>query len=261
MTQERFIQFLENPDALSSISYEEMKTLALAYPYAHNLRYLLALKSQQIHHPDEARNLAAAAAHSLDRTRLFAWIIMPQLAAHRVLEEVLELKPIESIRQKLEILSPVAKEQETEKQAFVAVPPPPESLGTVPASPIREELQASYTAPPPPPVTVPVYQSFSSWIGDFQPPILATESQHGSEPPPPPSRPSQRDSPPPMRSVAQELAERSVAENQEVISETLARLLAKQGHRDKAVAMYERLGLAFPDKSGFFAAEIDKLKK
>ena len=79
-------------------------------------------------------------------------------------------------------------------------------------------------------------------------------------------RPHDEDAPTPPssgspRSVAQELAERSVAENKDVISETLARLLAKQGYRDKAIAMYERLGLAFPEKSSFFAAEIDKLKK
>ncbi|HND90028.1 MAG TPA: hypothetical protein PK971_16965, partial [Saprospiraceae bacterium] len=142
MTQERFVQFLENPEALSLISYEEMKTLALAYPYAHNLRYLLALKSQQMHHPDAARNLAAAAAHSLDRTRLFAWIAMPQLAPQRVVEEVLELKPIESIRQELEALSPLIKEEVPEKQAFASASPAPVAA---PMPPAREEQQE---APP-----------------------------------------------------------------------------------------------------------------
>ena len=65
----------------------------------------------------------------------------------------------------------------------------------------------------------------------------------------------------PARSVAQSLAERSVAENKDVISETLARLLAKQGYRDKAIVMYERLALSFPEKSSFFAAKIKELKK
>ncbi|MFM7401335.1 MAG: hypothetical protein ACKO4W_10560, partial [Bacteroidota bacterium] len=61
--------------------------------------------------------------------------------------------------------------------------------------------------------------------------------------------------------VAQMLAERSVSENKDVISETLARLFARQGYREKAILMYERLILTFPEKSAYFAAEIDKLKK
>ena len=47
LTKERLIRLLENPELLTSISFEELKTLALAYPYAHNLRYLLAIKAQQ----------------------------------------------------------------------------------------------------------------------------------------------------------------------------------------------------------------------
>ena len=61
--------------------------------------------------------------------------------------------------------------------------------------------------------------------------------------------------------IAQVLAERSVSENKDVISETLARLFARQGYREKAIHMYERLILTFPEKSSYFAAEIDKLKK
>lgn len=45
-----------------------------------------------------------------------------------------------------------------------------------------------------------------------------------------------------------------------VITETLAELLANQGQIDKAISMYQRLTLIFPDKSSFFAAKIKKLK-
>ena len=57
------------------------------------------------------------------------------------------------------------------------------------------------------------------------------------------------------------LADKSVSENKELVSETLARLYARQGYFDKALIMYERLSLAFPEKSHYFAAEIEKLKK
>jgi predicted negative regulator of RcsB-dependent stress response len=66
---------------------------------------------------------------------------------------------------------------------------------------------------------------------------------------------------PALTGLAQALAEKSVTERETVISETLARLLVQQGHKEKAINMYQRLSLAFPEKSEYFAAEIDKLKK
>ena len=45
-----------------------------------------------------------------------------------------------------------------------------------------------------------------------------------------------------------------------VVSETLAKILEKQGHYDQAIAMYEKLGLKYPEKSRFFADRIEKLR-
>ena len=43
------------------------------------------------------------------------------------------------------------------------------------------------------------------------------------------------------------------------ISETFAELLASQGYKDQAIAMYQRLMEKYPEKSGFFAAKIEAL--
>jgi hypothetical protein len=61
--------------------------------------------------------------------------------------------------------------------------------------------------------------------------------------------------------TAQLLAKESIQEKPKLYSVTLAKLLAEQGHRDKAIAMLERMRLDFPEKSAYFAAEINKLKK
>ena len=58
-----------------------------------------------------------------------------------------------------------------------------------------------------------------------------------------------------------DIAKKSIENSDDIISETLAELLAKQGSRKKAIQMYERLSLIFPEKSAFFAAKIEKLKK
>lgn len=49
-------------------------------------------------------------------------------------------------------------------------------------------------------------------------------------------------------------------EDKELASDALARLLVKQGHVDRAIAMYKVLMLKNPQKSSFFAAQIEKLK-
>mgnify|MGYP000884993831 CR=1 FL=1 len=259
MTQERLLKLLNNPDLLSTISYEEMKTVALSYPYAHNLRYLLALKAHQDNHPDAGRALMAAAAYSLDRKQLFHLAAPRQLAPQPVAvaweEAVLELKPIGVVQRELEALAPRARVEEPIVLATKEAPAAPAPV-PVPALPTEEKKTA---APELPKVTL--SQPFAVWMSRFNPPVL--DSRSGTDTTEPavhqPEEKAETGSTPALS--AHELAERSVSENKDVISETLARLLAKQGYRDKAINMYQRLCLAFPEKSAFFAAEIEKLKK
>lgn len=50
------------------------------------------------------------------------------------------------------------------------------------------------------------------------------------------------------------------ASTEDLISTSLAELLTAQGHIDKAIVMYEKLNLKYPEKSAYFAGQIQKLK-
>jgi hypothetical protein len=56
------------------------------------------------------------------------------------------------------------------------------------------------------------------------------------------------------------LANKSLEESYELVSETMAELFVKQGHNKKAIKVYEKLILIYPEKSTYFAARILKLK-
>jgi hypothetical protein len=51
------------------------------------------------------------------------------------------------------------------------------------------------------------------------------------------------------------------SENDEYITETLSRIYLKQGHYQKAIDSFKRLSLKFPEKSVYFAQQIEEIKK
>ncbi|MBK7443361.1 MAG: hypothetical protein IPI65_18215 [Bacteroidetes bacterium] len=61
--------------------------------------------------------------------------------------------------------------------------------------------------------------------------------------------------------VAGELARKSLQADEHLVTETYARILTMQGKYHKAVDMYMKLSLLKPQKSDYFAALIDQIKK
>ncbi len=252
MTQERFQQFLQNPELLTAISYEELKTLALTYPYVANLHLLLFLKSTQENNPDLERNRATASAYTIDRSRLLSLVSLKTLVPLPPVEvEVLDLKPLSELAVKQESPISLAIEKEIPRKSATTaasdstlkeptsrpVPTAPSSGGERPVhdSPAEERIL-----------------HFVAWANSFN--LLPLSPAHAADRP-------EKDLTDPTASVAQKLAQESLRENPAVVSETLAHLYARQGHRDKAVEIYRQLMLLYPEKTAFFAARIEALTK
>ena len=339
MNAENFAEIIKNPSQLYQVSYQELKTLALQYPYCGNLYYLLLIKSHMDQHREFEQVLEKTAARSIDRRRLYQQVrsLDPGelLSEHFELgEEFLELHDLSTLESppteaiSLERPSSLSGE-ETEGATngdigsdFPA--PPPRSLDDADDSiplefdlslpeketggpeqesepPLRKEISrtphfrppeeivqvlgtctaivedwpvaADHRAKPAPQTaaqrptppnsgpTTPATgrpspqpkRAFSSWTSRYQ---AAHQPHPGLQTSEPPAKKKEK-----RKNPIVAFADRSLKENENVVSETLAGLLANQERYDKAIQMYERLILIFPEKSSFFAEKIAELKK
>lgn len=65
-----------------------------------------------------------------------------------------------------------------------------------------------------------------------------------------------QDSPPQQ----EDLSIKSAEENEGIMTETLANIYVKQGHYLKAISVYEKLSLKYPEKNTYFADKINEIK-
>lgn len=279
MNAENFTEYIENPSLLFQMNYEELKQLILQYPYNANLRYLLAKKSQLEGRNDHERNLRNAAIHSPDRMKLFQ-LLKEEIEA----EERLELKqlneldlnlpetPLEEIvldtNENASIIPTgvINIEDRLEEENLNSpetpleeiVPEADENAGIMPTNvrdiedqleeedfnfptPFDGELDELKEADPNP---APLHRSqFKSWHQRYQKPqkIIVPDADKSN-------------------ALPEELAQKSIELSDEVASETLAKLLTHQNQDEEAIKVYERLALLFPEKSDFFAEQIESLK-
>jgi len=58
-----------------------------------------------------------------------------------------------------------------------------------------------------------------------------------------------------------DIGKKSIIENKDLITETLAKVYTKQQHFDKAISVYQKLSLKYPQKSSYFANQIKLITK
>lgn len=324
MNAESFAEYLKTPSKLYQINYQELKSLALQYPYCQNLQWLLLQKSRMDGHRDANTNLEKTAAGSIDRALLYKKVkaiaaIQAQVGDLWLTDDVLELPTLSSFRQPEPILrdTPARNPMEEPKPIFQPLVNKSDKVS-------EEDLDMSKLQVPPRPTEFPNIEPEPAIIDPSRNPEIPTPADpEPSQPNPQPEVPDPIDPSPtlpdeprqneeiekravptiewevaprslptaverqasvnyaktyqppklqfklaskPSASEKKEadivaIAAKSINEKEEVASETLALILARQGHREKAIRMYEQLILKIPEKSAYFAAQIQKLKQ
>lgn len=108
MTSDNLLKFLGNREYLHQVSYQELKSMVVQYPYSLSLRYLLAMKSQQEDNTDLDRNIEMLATYGIDRAHLHKIfsedpIVLEDLEETIIMgEDYLELKELSALEREIE---------------------------------------------------------------------------------------------------------------------------------------------------------------
>ena len=297
MNSESFVEYLAQPAKLYQLPYQEIKNLVAEYPYAANLRLLMFIKSKIEQDPAFEIHLHQLAAHTFDRDHLFDLDhqgLKDKLDLATGHEERLELKQLsDTVNKELAGIEIGTSTAISEPMLKATAIPTPIIIDNIEdsvhlESAVRDESRADesptvetiventiasinktedpiesfkldmnlmndisfiplLTSAP----AVQVKENFSAWkvfINDNNQERLDRLKKKAKQ---------NTDA---FNLSTQQAAASSVKQKPGVATETLAKLLERQGNYQKAIKMYEQLSLLNPEKSHNFAATIEKLK-
>ncbi len=275
MNKQQIIEYIDHPESLGERDFSDLKTLSENYPYSGILQTLYA---KALHNCDSIffeEQLKKTAIVNANRKKLYQIIHQPKL--QKTIDKIeVEIQPETKGTQKtsLKLLSDLdktpRKKQEESERDFDEVEKNilieainstmhqdvPDTMPQINEfiPPQRQELNLDSTDS-----QEKIKSEFTDWfshsntsfkkrkdISSLVEGFLEAED----------SKSNKRDFFSPTN-----LAKISLVDNEEFVTETLAKVYASQGNFEKAIRIYERLMLDNPEKKTFFASQIRSLKE
>ena len=266
MDNKQLIAYMTKPETLKGEAVQEMEQLVEQYPYFSIGQTLLAIAYQNAGNTayEKQLRLAATCMPNRDKLRLFTLI-----ARHRIeSEQALPALPDEFLPS-----DKVTKPQETNKKEETDSNIIREKVFVIPEinlSGSREELSAEMA----------LLEEKRKSLDELKAIIanrlreLEAEKQRKEKDKPSTKRMSRteliekfiHENPSISRPKAEfynpiSVAQNSITDQENIVSETLAQIYEKQGYTEKAISIYEKLNLKYPEKSRYFAAQIERIKQ
>jgi len=293
MNISNFTYLLQNPKHISASQVGDVRTIIDEFPYfqAGRAVYLKGLKDQESFKYNQ--ELKTTAAYTTDRSILFDFITSDEFQQNEISEHIkksiahlkdIEVNGVEDISVNKSVIIDDALKQHIkdtepiihpdlfeEKQELIS----PEEIIKVDVINIEKTPEEVLEVGKPLDFNQNEVHSFSEWlkITSFKPIIREDlEAENNSDfkedkktkkfelidkfiATSPKIQPVKKDAP------VQNLAQPRMLQTEALMTETLARIYVEQKNYDKAIQSYKILSLKYPEKSGFFADQIQAIKE
>lgn len=268
MTKDQFYNAVENPDDILPDTVDALAQAVRRFPYFHAGWMLLAKGLADSSSPHFQSELKKAAVHVWDRAALF-WLVNG------------------TDESRMAKKSEAAKDNEAEPTtsplpaARLLAPPPPVADDYFPG--VADDLGIDAASKPDNTYSLTDFDdhlrrpseryTFADWLDYVSERKSILDEEAAQDRNSRQSRliddflkePVERITPaaakPISQSEAKAIEERSVSENDEILTETLASIYLKQGKTEKAVSIFKKLSLKYPEKSSYFASRIAEIQK
>lgn len=253
MNRQRFNQLLHDPSLVENNDIRQLNEYRKKYPYFQGLYVIVAKALTERDHPKTDAFIKKTAIYSANRAHLKSIIEgdyffdhVPEVTmAEKPVAQKEEERPKENLEEESFGDDPVISELKATKARIDAL--------------LRGEVAEEKTDTTPVPIPSPEADPKAA-KGPIIPrkatQIEIIEKFIADEP----RIDIQRKATAEGNQTQEDLAQRNLAPPEQFQTETVAQLMIKQGKVKKGLAIYEKLRLKFPEKSSYFATQIEKIK-